>query len=55
MDIIFDIDGTVANIDHRLDYVRSHPKNWNAFDAGIPNDGVRRPITIKCNDANPMW
>lgn len=38
--VCFDIDGTLANIEHRLDYVRSKPKNWKAFDAGIPNDKV---------------
>ena len=42
--IVFDIDGTLANIDHRLDYVRSKPKNWAAFDAGIPNDKVNAPV-----------
>ena len=42
--IVFDIDGTLANIDHRLDYVRSKPKNWKAFDAGIPNDTVNEPV-----------
>jgi len=36
--IVMDIDGTVADLTHRLDYVRSKPKNWKAFDAGIPND-----------------
>ena len=38
--VVFDIDGTLANIEHRLDYVRSKPKNWKAFDAGILNDKV---------------
>jgi hypothetical protein len=42
--ICFDIDGTLANIEHRLDYVRSKPKNWPAFDAGIPNDKVNQPV-----------
>lgn len=42
--ICFDIDGTLANIEHRLDYVRSKPKNWKAFDAGIPNDIVNDPV-----------
>lgn len=42
--IVFDIDGTLANIEHRLDYVRSKPKNWAAFDAGIPNDKVNYPV-----------
>ena len=42
--ICFDIDGTLANIDHRLGYVRTKPKNWNAFEAGIPNDRVNEPV-----------
>jgi hydroxymethylpyrimidine pyrophosphatase-like HAD family hydrolase len=42
--IVFDLDGTLANIEHRLDYVRSKPKNWKAFDAGIPNDKVNEPV-----------
>jgi hypothetical protein len=42
--LCFDIDGTLANIEHRLDYVRSKPKNWKAFDAGIPNDKVNEPV-----------
>ena len=42
--VVFDIDGTLANIEHRLDYVRTKPKNWKAFDAGIPNDAVNMPV-----------
>ena len=42
--IVFDIDGTLANIEHRLHFVRSKPKNWPAFDAGIPNDKVNEPV-----------
>jgi phosphoglycolate phosphatase-like HAD superfamily hydrolase len=42
--IVFDLDGTLANIEHRLGYVRSKPKNWAAFDAGIPNDAVNLPV-----------
>jgi hypothetical protein len=38
--VVFDIDGTLANCEHRLHHVRSKPKNWKAFDAGIPNDTV---------------
>jgi len=44
MIIVFDIDGTLANINHRLGYVRTKPKNWKAFDAGIPNDLVNTPV-----------
>jgi phosphoglycolate phosphatase-like HAD superfamily hydrolase len=42
--IVFDLDGTLANIEHRLHHVRSKPKNWAAFDAGIPNDKVNLPV-----------
>jgi phosphoglycolate phosphatase-like HAD superfamily hydrolase len=36
--VVFDIDGTLADCRHRLHYVRTRPKNWAAFDAGIPHD-----------------
>lgn len=42
--VVFDIDGTLANIDHRLKYVRSKPKNWKAFIAGIPQDTPNAPV-----------
>jgi len=35
---IFDIDGTIASIDHRRHFVRSKPKNWMAFRRGMVND-----------------
>ena len=44
MDIIFDIDGTLANADHRTHFVRSKPKNWNAFNAAIPFDTVHEDV-----------
>lgn len=40
----FDLDGTLADINHRIGYVRSKPKNWAAFDAGILNDKVNTPV-----------
>lgn len=43
MDIIFDLDGTLANLDHRLSYVKHKPKNWKAFFAGVADD---KPIDI---------
>lgn len=36
--IIVDIDGTVADLEHRRHYLASSPKNWQAFEAGIPFD-----------------
>jgi len=37
--VFVDIDGTLADIEHRRVYVRSKPKNWPAFERAIPNDG----------------
>ena len=31
MDVIFDIDGTLLNIQHRVKFVRDQPKDWKAF------------------------
>ena len=31
MDIIFDIDGTLLDISHRLRFVNVNPKDWKAF------------------------
>ena len=36
--IVFDIDGTVANITHRRHWVATKPKNWAAFNAGMAQD-----------------
>lgn len=42
--IVFDIDGTLADIAHRRHYVASKPKNWKAFNAGMANDLVNYEI-----------
>ena len=36
--IIFDIDGTLADCQHRVHHVNGKKKDWKAFMAGIPND-----------------
>ena len=38
MNIGVDIDGTLANCDHRMGYIESKPKNWKAFFAAAKND-----------------
>lgn len=38
MDIIFDIDGTLADCSHRLHWIQNKPKNWKAFFAGMEHD-----------------
>lgn len=44
--IIFDLDGTLCNTDHRLHHIKQLPKNWGAFhDACVddqPNKAVQR-------------
>lgn len=42
--IVMDIDGTLADNHHRIDYVKTTPKDWAKFDAGINNDAVIEPI-----------
>lgn len=35
---IFDIDGTIACNDHRSHWVKSNPKNWDAYNKPMAND-----------------
>lgn len=42
--VIFDIDGTLANVDHRRHYVETNPQNWAAFNANMDKDIPNTPI-----------
>ena len=42
--IVFDIDGTLADVTHRRQYVASKPKNWAAWNAGMAGDSVHEDI-----------
>lgn len=42
--VIFDIDGTIANIEHRQHWVKTKPRNWVAFKQGIPHDVLHEDI-----------
>lgn len=35
---IFDIDGTIADLSHRLPHIQKTPKDWDAFFAACPDD-----------------
>lgn len=35
---VFDVDGVVADVRHRLRHVARHPKNWTAFFAAAADD-----------------
>lgn len=39
---IFDIDGTIADLSHRLHFIQDKPANWSAFFAACGDD---KPIT----------
>ena len=45
--VVCDLDGTLCNIDHRLHFVQSEPKDWKSFFAGISNDTVRVDVLDK--------
>ena len=47
--IVFDIDGTIANTEHRKHWVASKPKNWSAWNAGMINDTVHEDIKFIFN------
>ena len=36
--VVVDLDGTLADVSHRLSYVRSRPPDWPAFFARVSND-----------------
>lgn len=35
---IFDIDGTIADLSHRLPHIQKDPSDWSAFFAACPDD-----------------
>jgi hypothetical protein len=47
VDILCDIDGTIADLEHRRHWLKSKPKNWKAFYSGLENDKpIESTITI---------
>ena len=42
--VVCDIDGTIANIDHRLHHVQKEPKDWKSFFSEMTNDTVREDV-----------
>jgi hypothetical protein len=42
--VLCDIDGTVADIHHRLHYVKREPKDWKGFFSAIPSDTPRLDV-----------
>lgn len=48
---LFDIDGTLADITHRLHHIQDQPKNWEAFFAACSRD---EPIPHICSLARTL-
>jgi phosphoglycolate phosphatase-like HAD superfamily hydrolase len=44
MIVVFDIDGTLADISHRLHHIEGANKNWDAFFADVSEDVCIEPI-----------
>jgi len=44
MDVIFDLDGTLADLTHRRHFIESRPKRWDDFFKAAHRDTVIEPI-----------
>jgi hypothetical protein len=47
--LIIDIDGTVANAEHRLHHIQKTPKDWNAFYEQMGDDEPIYPVIEMIN------
>jgi hypothetical protein len=47
--VIFDIDGTLADVSERLHHIKKKPKDWDSFFQGIPQDKAIRSMVRLCN------
>lgn len=54
MDIIFDIDGTLADIRHRRHYVENKPKDWPAFQKAAHLDVPHEPVCCLARSLGSM-
>jgi hypothetical protein len=41
---VFDLDGTLANIEHRLHYIKGESKDWRGFFAACGGDTLITPV-----------
>ena len=47
--MIFDIDGTLADVSERVHHINKKPKDWDAFFQGIPQDKAIQSMVRLCN------
>lgn len=50
--IIVDLDGTICDCTHRLNFIQNKPKDFRSFYAGIPDD---KPVQGLINVINEIW
>lgn len=50
--VLFDLDGTLANLEHRQNWLHQTPKNWDAFAKGVSRD---KPIMPVINMTNHLF
>jgi predicted kinase len=48
--VLCDLDGTLCNIEHRLHFAKSDPKDWDNFFAGVPQDTLRKDVEQQLYD-----
>jgi predicted secreted acid phosphatase len=46
--VIFDIDGTLADVSERVHHLRKRPKDWDAFFEGMAQDKAIRSMVRLC-------
>lgn len=44
MNVVFDLDGTLANAEHRVHHIRKEPRDWDAYHAACPFDTPKWPL-----------
>ena len=47
--VIFDIDGTLADVSERIHHLKKKPKNWEAFFQGMAQDKAVQSMVRLCN------
>jgi phosphoglycolate phosphatase-like HAD superfamily hydrolase len=47
--VIFDIDGTLADVSDRVHHLRKRPKDWDAFFSGMADDKAIRSMVRLCH------